>query len=79
MRASVLYGWHPSKLNFASVRIFNGLREKQVPRLAIDHINSPTFVGINDIEIILVSLAPGKVWEYYGDGARFGANITYIP
>jgi len=34
--------------------------------------------GITDIAIILGSLAPEKVQEYYGDGTKFGVNITYI-
>ena len=34
--------------------------------------------GITDIAIVLGSLAPEKVVEYYGDGARFGARITYV-
>ena len=42
VRASVLYGWHPSKLNFATW-ILKGLHERQILRVANDHINSPTF------------------------------------
>jgi glucose-1-phosphate thymidylyltransferase len=34
--------------------------------------------GITDIAIILGSLAPEKVQEYYGDGAKFEVRITYI-
>jgi len=34
--------------------------------------------GITDIAIILGSLAPEKVQEYYGDGTKFGVSITYI-
>jgi len=34
--------------------------------------------GITDVAIILGSLAPEKVQEYYGDGASFGVRITYI-
>jgi glucose-1-phosphate thymidylyltransferase len=34
--------------------------------------------GVRDIAIILGSLAPEKVQEYYGDGANFGVRITYI-
>jgi glucose-1-phosphate thymidylyltransferase len=34
--------------------------------------------GVTDIAIILGSLAPEKVQEYYGDGERFGVTITYI-
>jgi dTDP-4-dehydrorhamnose reductase len=41
VRTSVLYGWHPSKLNFATW-IIKGLREHQPLRVVRDHINSPT-------------------------------------
>lgn len=34
--------------------------------------------GISDIAIVLGSLAPERVQEYYGDGANFGVRITYI-
>jgi dTDP-4-dehydrorhamnose reductase len=42
VRTSVLYGWHPTKLNFATW-VLKGLRERQTLRVADDHVNSPTF------------------------------------
>jgi dTDP-4-dehydrorhamnose reductase len=42
IRTSVLYGWHPTKLNFATW-VLKGLRERQALRVVNDHINSPTF------------------------------------
>jgi dTDP-4-dehydrorhamnose reductase len=42
IRSSVLYGWHPSKLNFATW-ILKGLHERQTLKVVNDHINSPTF------------------------------------
>jgi dTDP-4-dehydrorhamnose reductase len=44
VRTSVLYGWHPSKLNFATW-ILKGLGERRILRVVNDHINSPTFAG----------------------------------
>ena len=41
MRTSVLYGWHPSKPNFATW-VIEGLREHQTLSVVKDHINSPT-------------------------------------
>jgi dTDP-4-dehydrorhamnose reductase len=41
VRTSVLYGWHPTKLNFATW-VLKGLREGQILRVVNDHINSPT-------------------------------------
>jgi glucose-1-phosphate thymidylyltransferase len=34
--------------------------------------------GIIDIAVILGTIAPEKVQEYYGDGSKFGVKITYI-
>ena len=42
VRTSVLYGWHPTKLNFATW-VLKGLRERQILKVVSDHINSPTF------------------------------------
>jgi dTDP-4-dehydrorhamnose reductase len=44
IRTSVLYGWHPSKLNFATW-VLKRLGERQTLKVANDHINSPTFAG----------------------------------
>jgi dTDP-4-dehydrorhamnose reductase len=41
IRTSVLYGWHPTKLNFVTW-ILKGLRERQILKVVKDHINSPT-------------------------------------
>jgi glucose-1-phosphate thymidylyltransferase len=34
--------------------------------------------GISEIAIVLGNIYPEKVKEYYGDGSRFGAKITYV-
>jgi glucose-1-phosphate thymidylyltransferase len=34
--------------------------------------------GVTDLAIILGTIAPEKVQEYYGEGERFGVKITYI-
>ena len=34
--------------------------------------------GVTDIAVILGTIAPEKVQEYYGKGERFGVNIVYI-
>jgi len=35
--------------------------------------------GISEIAIIIGGIGSNKVQEYYGDGEKFGAKITYIP
>ena len=44
IRTSVLYGWHPTKLNFVTW-ILKGLRERQILKVVNDHINSPTLAN----------------------------------
>jgi len=34
--------------------------------------------GVNEIAMVLGNTYPEKVKEYYGDGSKFGARITYI-
>jgi dTDP-4-dehydrorhamnose reductase len=41
VRTSVLYGWHPTKLNFATWTL-EGLRGHRVLKVVKDHLNSPT-------------------------------------
>jgi glucose-1-phosphate thymidylyltransferase len=41
-------------------------------------IESLREAGVRDIAIILGTIAPEKVQDYYGDGEKFGVNITYI-
>jgi dTDP-4-dehydrorhamnose reductase len=41
VRTSVLYGWHPTKLNFVTW-ILKELRERKILKVVNDHINSPT-------------------------------------
>ena len=76
VRSSVLYGWHPTKLNFATW-VLKALRERQRTKVAVDHINSPTLkdAGITEVAIIIGSIAPEKFQEFYGDGGKFGAGI----
>jgi dTDP-4-dehydrorhamnose reductase len=56
IRTSVLYGWHPTKLNFATW-ILKGLRERQTIKVVNDHINSPTFAD-NLAEAIQKAIEP---------------------
>ena len=41
-------------------------------------IESIREAGITDIAIIIGGLGSTKVREYYSNGEKFGANITYI-
>jgi len=52
VRTSVLYGWHPSKLNFATW-VIKGLREHKTLRVAMDHINSPTLADNLAVAILV--------------------------
>jgi len=54
VRTAVLYGWHPTKTNFATWTL-KALREQETVRVPTDHINSPTFAG-NLAEAIRVAI-----------------------
>lgn len=54
MRTSVLFGWHPHRLNFATW-VLKGLREHQTTRVVTDHVNSPT-LNVNLAEAIKMAI-----------------------
>jgi glucose-1-phosphate thymidylyltransferase len=51
------------------------IANKPMSQYAIEALRE---AGITDIAIILGSLAPEKVQEFYGDGGGFGVDVTYI-
>lgn len=54
IRTSVLYGWHPRRMNFATWML-NELRQGRKVRVAEDHVNSPTYVD-NLAEVIQIAI-----------------------
>jgi dTDP-4-dehydrorhamnose reductase len=54
VRTSVLYGWHPSKLNYATW-VLEALREHRAVEVVTDHVNSPT-LNMNLAEAIRVGI-----------------------
>lgn len=51
------------------------IANKPMSQYAIEALKE---AGITEIGVVLGSLAPEKVQEYYGDGSKFGVSITYI-
>jgi len=51
------------------------IANKPMSQYAIEALRD---AGITDIGIVLGSLAPEKVREYYGDGSALGVQVTYI-
>jgi dTDP-4-dehydrorhamnose reductase len=54
VRTSVLFGWHPTRLNYATW-VLKGLREHQALNVVTDHVNSPT-LNLNLAEAIKMAI-----------------------
>jgi len=76
-RASVLYGWHPRKLNFATW-VIDSLRSGKRINVVDDHYNSPTHAD-NLAEMILAVLKKDLSGVYHAAGgervSRYGFAI----
>ncbi len=78
MKGVILHGGHGTRL-----RPLTHTGPKQLIPIANKPISQYVLedlvrAGITDIAIVLGDIYPEKVKEYYGDGSRFGARITYI-
>ena len=68
VRASVLYGWHPWKKNFATW-VLNSLRQEKQITIVDDHYNSPTLAD-NLAELLLEAVEKGLIGLYHTAGAE---------
>ena len=78
MKGIILHGGHGTRL-----RPLTHTGPKQLLPIANKPmseycLNSIKETGITDIAIIIGGIGSNKVREYYGDGKKFGVNITYI-
>jgi len=67
-RTSVLYGWHPIKLNFAT-RVIDMLRNGREINVVSDHYNSPTFADVL-ADIILRLIEKDLKGVYHTSGSE---------
>ena len=78
MKGIILHGGHGTRL-----RPLTHTGPKQLLPIANKPmseycLNSIKETGITDIAIIVGGLGSNKVKEYYGNGEKFGVNITYV-
>ena len=78
MKGIILHGGHGTRL-----RPLTHTGPKQLLPIANKPmseycLNALKDAGISEIAIIIGGVASNKVEEYYGDGEKFGVNITYV-
>ncbi len=79
MKGIILHGGHGTRL-----RPLTHTGPKQLLPIANKPmseycLNSLKDAGVSEIAIIIGGVASNKVQEYYGNGEKFGVNISYIP
>jgi len=62
-------------LTYSGLKQLIPVANKPVSQYALEDILE---CGITDVAIVLGDVFPERVMQYYGDGSRFGATITYI-
>ncbi|MDB3956836.1 glucose-1-phosphate thymidylyltransferase [Candidatus Nitrosopelagicus sp.] len=78
MKGIILHGGHGTRLRpltHTGPKQLLPIANKPMSEYCIESIRE---TGITDIAIIIGGLGSNKVKEYYGNGEKFGINITYI-
>jgi len=78
MKGVILHGGAGTRLRpltYAGPKQLIPIANKPVSQYALEDLIT---AGIKDIAIVLGETFPELVREYYGDGSKFGVNITYI-
>ncbi len=78
MKGIILHGGHGTRLRpltHTGPKQLLPIANKPMSQYCIESIRE---AGITDIAIIIGGLGSNKVREYYGNGEKFGVNITYI-
>jgi len=78
MKGIILHGGHGTRLRpltHTGPKQLLPIANKPMSQFCIEAIAE---TGITEIAIIIGGVGSNKVREYYGDGERFGVNITYI-
>jgi len=78
MKGIILHGGHGTRLRpltHTGPKQLLPIANKPMSQFCLESIVK---TGITDIAIIIGGVGANKVREYYGDGKKFGANITYI-
>ena len=78
MKGIILHGGHGTRLRpltHTGPKQLLPIANKPMSEYCMESIRE---TGITDIAIIIGGLGSNKVKEYYGDGKKFGVNITYV-
>ncbi|MDH3312843.1 MAG: glucose-1-phosphate thymidylyltransferase [Nitrosopumilus sp.] len=78
MKGIILHGGHGTRLRpltHTGPKQLLPIANKPMSQYALEDLKN---AGITDIGIIIGDVHPDKVKEYYGDGEKFGVDITYI-
>ena len=78
MKGIILHGGHGTRLRpltHTGPKQLLPIANKPMSQFCLESISE---TGITDIAIIVGGIGANKVQEYYGDGDKFGVNITYI-
>jgi len=78
MKGIILHGGHGTRLRpltHTGPKQLLPIANKPMSQFALEDMRN---AGITDVGIIIGDVYPEKVKEYYGDGKKFGVEITYI-
>jgi len=78
LKGIILHGGHGTRLRpltHTGPKQLLPIANKPMSQYALDDLKK---AGVKDIAIIIGDVYPEKVKEYYGDGSKFGVNITYV-
>ena len=78
MKGIILHGGHGTRLRpltHTGPKQLLPIANKPMSQYCLESISE---TGITDIAIIIGGVGSNKVKDYYGDGSKFGVNITYI-
>lgn len=78
MKGIILHGGAGTRLKpltFTGPKQFIPVANKPISQYVLEDLVGS---GIKEVAIVLGTIYPEKVLEYYGDGSKFGARITYV-
>jgi len=78
MKGVILHGGHGTRLRpltHTGPKQLIPVANKPISQYVLEDLRNS---GVRDIAIILGDIMPEKVKGYYGDGSKFGFNITYV-
>ena len=78
MKGIILHGGHGTRLRpltHTGPKQLLPIANKPMSEYCVEALKK---AGVSEIAIIIGGVASNKVEEYYGDGKKFGVNITYV-